>query len=214
MHPTRAAIVHFNLDDFDTTTDAGRAHAFDIFCLALDSAQEALTQKDELTQEDNAAHMVDCPPTTLGVMRTQEAHDRARADAPAFLKRPQSNTPAKIERANRALKGRPEVPADVLAVGPVLQLVYPSHAARDPRDAAHALTLSHDARAAALAWSDIPDREPVFTFQDAHDDWSATRSNDGDIFLYGHRTGIYLRSTARARQRNPRACWLVMMTHR
>ena len=43
------------------------------------------------------------------------------------------------------------------------------------------------------------------------DDWRATKSSDGDLYLYGERTGIYLRGNPRS-LRSSR--WVVMMTAR
>lgn len=198
--PTQAAIVHFNINDFDTTSEAGRAQAFAAFCVALDRAEQDLAR-------ENAA-LAECPTTALGVLALQEAR------APIASAIAHAGATAKVAAANRALKVQPDAPNDVLAVGPTLQLVYPSHAARDPRDVARALTISEDARTAAEAWCENPeafDDAPVFRFQDSADDWRATKSSDGDLFLYGERTGIYLRGNPRSLRPSR---WVVMMTAR
>lgn len=198
--PTQAAIVHFNINDFDTTSESGRAQAFFAFCVALDRAEQDLAN-------ENAA-LAECPTTALGVLALQETR------APIANAISHAGAAAKIDAANRALKVHPAAPNDLLAVGPTLQLVYPSHAARDPRDVTRALTLSEDARIAAESWCENPeafDNAPIFRFQDHADDWRATKGGDGDIYLYGERTGIYLRGNPR-RMRASR--WIVMMTAR
>lgn len=193
----KAAVVHFNMDNFDTNTEQGRAAAFEAFSIAYDRALEDIAQERNLVdvQETlNAAAIVD-QTTNLAesddAIEAHGAHTTAQASA--------------ISQSLHAMNGdvvpfrpvqEPAPPAH-LASTFVLTLCVPTHLTRDPREVALALDKSNLARASAEVWLCDPDSfetcGAVGFFNDDEDRWAFTASDDGTVFVRGERTRIYLR---------------------
>lgn len=210
----KAAIVHFDPNNFDTSTEEGRAAAFEAFSIAYDRALEDIAQERNLVDVQE----------TLGDARkpwaadlVDQATQRAEADDACEAHRAhiasQSNAIAQsIETMNGdAIPFRPvqePAPPAHLASTFALTLCVPHHLTRDPREVALALDKSTLARDAAETWLCDPESfervGPVGFFNDDEDRWAFTASEDGTVFVRGEGSRIYLRlrpsASARAQE--------------
>ncbi len=195
--PTQAAIVHFNPSDFDTTTDAGRAAAFEAFSIAYDRALEDLAEGRNLVDVQCAFDAADIVDQTTHRAESDDAIDAHHAHITA-----QANA---ISQSLHTMNGdavpfrtiqEPASPAH-LASTFVLTLAVPTHLTRDPREVALALDKSALARASAEVWLCDPESfervGPVGFFNDDEDRWAFTVSDDGTVFVRGEGSRIYLR---------------------
>ena len=196
----KAAVVHFNIDNFDTSTEQGRAAAFEAFSIAYDQALEDIAQDRNLVDVQE----------TLGDARkpwAADAVDQAthRAESSDAIEAHRAHIAAQsraISRSldamnNAAVRAQEPAPPAHLASTFTLTLCVPYHLTRDPREVALALDKSTLARDAAETWLCEPESfervGPVGFFHDDEDRWAFTASEDGTLFVRGEGSRIYLR---------------------
>lgn len=201
--PTQAAIVYFNPSDFDTSTDAGRAAAFEAFSIAYDRALEDIAENRNLVDVQCAFDAADIVDRTTHRAESDDAIDAHRARI-ASQSLAISQSLQDMDSASDAPIHETAQPAH-LASTFVLTLTAPTHLTRNPRLVAHALDKSREARTQAEVWVDDRDAFETcgavgFSYDD-EDRWAFTASEDGTVFVRGERTRIYLRLRAGAAER-------------